>query len=98
MNIVGNLQIPLVTLIIVLVITGLVISLGGGPNKTRTGFQYWKNPGAVARAGFVDNVATDRLLAILSVIVQAAFSFQGMELVAVYVLEGNPRGEYPCMA
>ena len=80
-----NLQPPPVTLIIVLIITGLVITLGGGPNGTRRGFQYWKNPGAVARAGLVDDVGTDRFLAILSVLVQAAFSFQGMELVAMYV-------------
>jgi hypothetical protein len=33
----------------------------------------------------VENVHTDRFLAILSVIVQAAFSFQGMELVAMSV-------------
>jgi len=69
-----------------LIITGLVITLGGGPDGTRRGFQYWKNPGAVARAGLVDNVGDDRFLAILSVIVQAAFSFQAMELVAMYVL------------
>ena len=75
-----------VTLIIVLIISGLVITLGGGPDRTRRGFQYWNNPGAVARAGLVDGVGTDRFLAILSVIVQAAFSFQGMELIAMYVL------------
>jgi yeast amino acid transporter len=70
----------------VLIITGLVITLGGAPDKTRRAFQYWKNPGAFARAGLVDGIAADRLLAILSVLVQAAFSFQGMELIAVYVL------------
>ena len=82
-----------VTLIIVLIITGLVITLGGGPDRTRRGFEYWKNPGAVARAGLVKNVATDRFLAILSVIVQSAYSFQGMELVAMCVLDrGKARG------
>ena len=76
-----------------LIITGLVITLGGGPDRTRRGFQYWKNPGAIARAGLVDDAATDRFLAILSVIVQAAFSFQGMELVAMYVPDrGKARG------
>jgi len=73
-------------LIIGLIITGLVITLGGGPDGKRRGFQYWKNPGSIARAGFVDDVGTDRFLAILSVIVQAAFSFQSMELVAMCVL------------
>ena len=45
--------------------------------------QYWKHPGAVAGAGLVKNINTDRFLGILSVLVQAAFSFQGMELVAM---------------
>jgi len=33
----------------------------------------------------VDNLHTDRFIAILSVLVQAAFSFQGMELIAMQV-------------
>ena len=49
--------------------------------------QYWKNPGAVAGLGLEPkHVGVDRFLAILSVIVQAAFSFQGMELVVMCVL------------
>lgn len=48
--------------------------------------QYWKNPGALAGAGLVKNVNTDRFLGILTVIVQAAFSFQAMELVAMCVI------------
>lgn len=49
--------------------------------------QYWKDPGALAGAGLVDNIHTDRFLGIVSVFVQAAFSFQGMELVAVAASE-----------
>jgi len=46
--------------------------------------QYWKHPGAVAPLGLEPNhVGLDRFLAILSVLVQAAFSFQGMELVVM---------------
>ena len=81
------LWIPPVSLIIGLIITGLVITLGGGPDSTRRGFKYWNNPSAIARAGLVDNVSADRFLAILSVIVQAAFSFQGLEIIAVYGIE-----------
>ena len=90
-KITDDLRIPPVALMVGLIIAGLVITLGGGPDGTRRGFQYWKNPGAVARAGLVDNVGDDRFLAILSVIVQAAFSFQAMELVAMYVLGGSYR-------
>lgn len=91
-----------VILIIGLLITGLVIDLGGGPTGERIGFrvttpilfrqasvwklntQYWKNPGALARAHLEPNhIGWDRFLAILSVIVQAAFSYQAMELVVM---------------
>ncbi|KAJ7580196.1 general APC amino acid permease [Mycena floridula] len=76
-----------ICLIIGLLIAGLVIDLGGGPNHERIGFRYWKNPGALNRAGLVKNINTDRFLALLSVLVQAAFSFQGMELVCIAASE-----------
>ncbi|KAI6013556.1 amino acid permease/ SLC12A domain-containing protein [Pisolithus marmoratus] len=81
------------SLIIGLILVGLVIDLGGAPNHQRLGFQYWKNPGVVAGAGLEPNhVGLDRFLGILSVLVQATFSFQGMELVAVAASETeNPR-------
>ncbi|VDB94649.1 unnamed protein product [Peniophora sp. CBMAI 1063] len=75
-----------------LIIGGLVIDLGGGPSHDRLGFRYWNTPGAFNRAGLVDNLTTDRFLAIVSTFVQAAFSFQGMELVAIAASETqNPR-------
>ncbi|KAF8892161.1 general amino acid permease 1 [Infundibulicybe gibba] len=84
--------VALVCLIIGLLIAGLVIDLGGGPQGERIGFRFWKNPGAVAGAGLVQNINTDRFLGILSVLIQAAFSFQGMELVAIAASETeNPR-------
>ncbi|KAK0466840.1 general APC amino acid permease [Desarmillaria tabescens] len=73
--------------IIGLLLAGLVIDLGGGPNHGRIGFRYWKHPGALARAGLVSSINTDRFLAIMSVIIQAAFSFTGMELVAIAASE-----------
>ncbi|RDB18585.1 putative proline-specific permease put4 [Hypsizygus marmoreus] len=76
-----------IALILGLLIAGLVIDLGGGPQGERIGFRYWKNPGAVAGAGLVKNIHTDRFLGILSVLVQAAFSFQAMELVAIAASE-----------
>ena len=72
-----------------LIITGLVVDLGGGPDHDRLGFRYWKNPGAMAQSSLVspDKVDLGRFLGILSVLVQAAFSFQGMELVAIAASE-----------
>lgn len=66
------------------IIVGLVIDLGGTPSHERIGFRYWKNPGALnSRTDLTGNIGLGRFLAMVSVIVQAAFSFQGMELVAV---------------
>ncbi|KAJ7623715.1 general APC amino acid permease [Roridomyces roridus] len=79
-------------LIIILLISGLVLDLGGGPNHEVIGFKFWKHPGAVNRAHLVELADADRFLAILSVIIQAAFSFQGMELVCIAASETeNPR-------
>ncbi|KIJ21136.1 hypothetical protein PAXINDRAFT_6905 [Paxillus involutus ATCC 200175] len=76
-----------------LIIVGLIIDLGGGPTHQRLGFQYWKNPGVLAGAGLEPNhPSLDKFLGILSVLVQAAFSFQGMEIVAIAASETeNPR-------
>ena len=72
------------TLITGLILFGLVIDLGGGPNHDRIGFRYWKNPGALVVSDLTpNNIGLGRFLGMLSVLVQAAFSFQGMELVAV---------------
>ncbi|PCH44566.1 general amino acid permease 1 [Wolfiporia cocos MD-104 SS10] len=77
-----------ILLITLLIITGLVVDLGGGPTHDRIGFRYWKHPGPVASAGLEPkHIGLDRLLAIISVLVQAAFSFQGMELVAIAASE-----------
>ncbi|OCH96295.1 general amino acid permease 1 [Obba rivulosa] len=77
-----------ILLILLLIITGLVVDLGGGPNHDRIGFRFWKNPGPIAGAGLEPNhVPLDRLLGILTVLIQAAFSFQGVELVAVAASE-----------
>jgi len=70
-----------------LILLGLIIDLGGAPNHQRLGFRYWRDPGAFKGLGLVDNKNTDRFLGWLSVIVQAAFSFQGMELVAIAASE-----------
>jgi yeast amino acid transporter len=73
-----------VLLITGLILVGLIIDLGGGPDHDRRGFRYWKNPGAFAGAGLEPNhIGLDRFLGILNVLVQAGFSFQGMEITAV---------------
>lgn len=68
-----------------LIIGGLAVSLGGGPNHERIGFRFWRHPGAIN--SYILPGATGRFLAIIRVFVQAAFSYQGMELVAVAASE-----------
>ncbi|KAF8159384.1 general APC amino acid permease [Crassisporium funariophilum] len=82
-----------IVLIVGLILAGLIIDLGGGPDHDRIGFRFWKNPGAVAGAGLTpSHIGLDRFLGILGVLVQAAFSFQGMELVVIAASETeNPR-------
>ncbi|KAF7289086.1 General APC amino acid permease [Mycena chlorophos] len=78
--------------IIIILCAGLVLDLGGGPDHERIGFKFWINPGAVNRAGLVQDIGADRFFAILKVVIQAAFSFQGMELVCIAASETeNPR-------
>ncbi|KAH8116357.1 general amino acid permease 1 [Phellopilus nigrolimitatus] len=78
-----------ILLITGLIITGLVVDLGGGPTHDRLGFRYWKDPGPIASSPLVaaEKIGLGRFLALLSVLVQAAFSFQGMELVAIAASE-----------
>ena len=65
-------------------ILGIVLDLGGGPNHDRIGFRYWRDPGALHASDLTpNNIHLGRFLGMLGVVVQAAFSFQGMELVAV---------------
>lgn len=96
-----------VVAIIVLIITSLVIDLGGGPRGDRIGFRYWKNPGPMAQLFWKPDPVTGeptggisgsfgRFLAFWNVFVQSAFSFAGTEIIGVAVGEvENPRKNVP---
>jgi len=78
-----------------LIILGIVLDLGGGPNHDRLGFRYWKHPGPFAQ---FDGIAGSkgRFLAWWAVLTQAAFSFIGTEIVAIAAGEAkNPRRNLP---
>ena len=65
-----------------LIILGIVLDLGGGPNLDRIGFRYWKNPGPFVQYEGIQG-PTGRFLGWWAVMTQAAFSFIGTEIVAV---------------
>ncbi|KIJ68243.1 hypothetical protein HYDPIDRAFT_24541 [Hydnomerulius pinastri MD-312] len=78
-----------------LIILGIILDLGGGPNHDRIGFRYWKNPGPfVQYHGIAGN--TGKFLGWWSVLSNAAFSFIGTEIVAIAAGEAkNPRRNVP---
>jgi len=78
-----------------LIILGIVLDLGGGPNHDRLGFRYWKNPGPFVQFhGISGNEG--KFLGWWAVMTQAAFSFIGTEIVAIAAGEAkNPRRNLP---
>lgn len=81
--------------IVGLIILGIVLDLGGGPNHDRLGFRYWKNPGPFVQYRDIPG-NTGRFLGWWSVMTQAAFSFIGTEIVAIAAGEAkNPRRNIP---
>ena len=80
--------------IVGLLIMAFIVDLGGGPTHDRLGFRYWKHPGAMKE--YASTGATGRFLGLFSVLVNAAFSYGGVELVAVAAGEAeNPRKNIP---
>ncbi|KAG0709056.1 amino acid permease [Suillus ampliporus] len=78
-----------------LIILGIVIDLGGGPDHDRLGFRYWKNPGPFVQYNGIPG-AKGRFLGWWAVMSQAAFSFIGTEIVAIAAGEAkNPRRTLP---
>ncbi|KAG2063140.1 hypothetical protein BDR04DRAFT_1198644 [Suillus decipiens] len=78
-----------------LLILGIVLDLGGGPSHDRIGFRYWKNPGPFVQFDGIAG-AKGRFLGFVRVLIQAAFSFIGTEVVTMAAAEmKNPRYAMP---
>jgi amino acid transporter len=83
-----------IALIAGLIIAGIVVDLGGGPNKDRIGFRYWRNPGAFNE--YLVGGNTGRFLAFWSSLISAAFSYGNIQVVALSGTETmNPRKTIP---
>lgn len=80
--------------IIGLLLLALIIDLGGGPDHDRRGFRYWNDPGAMR--AYIAGGAKGRFLGWFSTLVNAAFSYGGVEMVACAAGEAaNPRRNIP---
>ncbi|KAF2173189.1 hypothetical protein M409DRAFT_62770 [Zasmidium cellare ATCC 36951] len=81
--------------IVGLLILALVIDLGGAPSHDRLGFRYWKHPYAAMRE-YIGTGNTGRFAGFFATLANAAFSYGGVEMVAVAAGEAeNPRRNIP---
>ncbi|CCH43789.1 Lysine-specific permease [Wickerhamomyces ciferrii] len=72
------------------------IMVCGAGDMGPVGFRYWRNPGPWGPGILVDNVSTGRFLGWISSLINAAFTYQGTELVAISAGESkNPRRTVP---
>ncbi|EGP87620.1 unnamed protein product [Zymoseptoria tritici ST99CH_1A5] len=76
-------------------IFAICIDAGAGQNGY-LGFETWRNPGAFAPYLVEDNAALAKFVGFWAVLIQAGFSYQGTELVAIAAGETeNPRKTVP---
>ncbi|KAK3380967.1 amino acid permease/ SLC12A domain-containing protein [Podospora didyma] len=80
--------------IVGLLIMAFIVDVGGNPRGVRYGFAFWKDPGAMLEYDAPGDLG--RFLGLFSTLVNAAFSYGGVELVAVAAGEAeNPRKNIP---
>ncbi|KAL3440193.1 amino acid permease/ SLC12A domain-containing protein [Aspergillus insuetus] len=66
--------IKIITLIGLLILS-FILFWGGGPNRQRLGFHYWKDPGAMNTYLVTSNGNTGRFIGLLQCIVKSAIAF-----------------------
>ncbi|KKK14938.1 proline-specific permease [Aspergillus rambellii] len=69
-----------------LIIVAIVITAGGAPNHETIGFRFWHNPGAWTNFNGITG-STGHFLGFLSALVNASFSFVGVETVVISAAE-----------
>ncbi|KAG8221744.1 amino acid permease [Butyriboletus roseoflavus] len=78
-----------------MILLGIIVDLGGGPNHDRIGFRYWINPGPFTDYYGYTGVK-GHFLGTCSVATQAVFAYLGTEAVAIAAAEAkNPRRNIP---
>lgn len=79
-----------VVVICALILLSLIIALGGGPTHDRTGFRYWKNPGAFH--AYIMTGSAGKFLGFWSSMVTAVFAYLGKFGVLVQSLRSSADG------
>ncbi|GAA6044926.1 hypothetical protein JCM8097_004461 [Rhodosporidiobolus ruineniae] len=84
-----------VVTIVGLIILGIILDCGGGPNGEYIGTKYWRDPGAFVQYLGIEG-AKGRFLGFWAVLIQASFSYIGTEIVAIAAGETkDPRRTLP---
>lgn len=82
-----------------LLLFGIIIDLGGNPQRDRIGFRYWKAPNGPMGKYLLDQVHDTSLsifLGFWATLTNALFAYMGTELIGVTVGEAqNPRKNIP---
>ena len=82
--------------IIGLIIAGIVVDAGGGPDGDYIGFRYWNNPGPFNTYLVQSDENTGRFLAVWSTLLIASYSYANVQIVALAGAETrNPRKVIP---
>ncbi|KAH9814322.1 amino acid permease/ SLC12A domain-containing protein [Melampsora americana] len=81
--------------IVGLIILGIILDAGGGPDHNAIGFRYWRNPGPFVQYLKIEG-SLGRFLGFWAVLIQAAFSYIGTEITAITAGEAkNPKKSLP---
>lgn len=81
-----------------LIFVAVVITAGGVPGTDPIGFRYWNNPGSWVDYNGITG-STGHFLGLLSALVNASFSFIGVETVVISAAEAiNPHKSIPSAA
>ncbi|KAK8853357.1 hypothetical protein IAR55_004061 [Kwoniella newhampshirensis] len=81
--------------IVGLIIAGIIITSGGGPNHETIGFRFWNETGGFVQYKGIEG-AKGRFLGFFSVLISAAFAFIGSEITAIAAAETmDPRRSVP---
>lgn len=84
-----------VVAIVGLIILGVILDAGGGPDRDPIGLRYWHDPGPMAEHLGIKG-SLGRFLGFWSVLTQAAFSYIGTEITAITAGETkNPKKSLP---
>ncbi|KAH7150748.1 amino acid permease/ SLC12A domain-containing protein [Fusarium sp. MPI-SDFR-AT-0072] len=83
-----------ILIMITLILSTFIVAMGGGPNHDRSGFRYWRDPGAFAE--YLLEGPKGRFLGFWACCCQACFGFTGTEVVGMTFGETpNPRKNVP---